>query len=173
MDGFYGAMAGACFTLLGFWWVVLTFGSAQMMRDPVRRRTARRVSLFFLLPALMCIIALLPVEDPRYWRATFIIAAVVGLVETSSGLRTGAHRPVMVGAFVLFLAIAAVAASPAALRALFPNVSPQPVEGVLLSLLVGLGAQLVWSHFTEVTDGRVDDLTDSPGSIAPQPPTAS
>lgn len=151
MDGFYGAMAGACFTLLGFWWVVLTFGSATIMRDPVGRRTSRRVSLFFLLPALMCIISLLPVEDPRYWRATFLLAAAVGLVETIGGLRTATHRPVMVAASVLFLAIAAVAASPSALRALFPGVSPQPVEGVLLSLLVGLGAQMVWSHFAGIT----------------------
>lgn len=166
MDGFYSAMAGACFTLLGFWWVVLTFGSARIMQDPVGRRRSRRVSLFFLLPALMCIIALLPVEDPRYWRATFIVAAAVGLVETVSGLRTGAHRPVMVAASVLFLAIAAVAASPATLRAIFPDVSPQPVEGVLLSLLVGLGAQVVWSYFADVTADDPQPETEKAGPTA-------
>ena len=56
---FYQTAAQLCFTLLGLWWLVLQTKYKEWINDSERRRMATSISLYFLLPGAMSLIALL------------------------------------------------------------------------------------------------------------------
>ena len=47
---FYAATSALCFTLLGFWWVVVQFRHEELTRDVASRRFIFLVSLHFIVP---------------------------------------------------------------------------------------------------------------------------
>jgi len=47
---FYATSSALCFILLGFWWIVVQFRHAELMRNRRLRRFAFLVSLHFIIP---------------------------------------------------------------------------------------------------------------------------
>lgn len=140
LDAFYGAFSPACFALLGLWLVV-----AQMRADEVRasrelNRRAYAVALFFALPGLMSVIALIDTGNPVFWRASFVILAAAGaaVMFPAHGLPGGARvRAVAdIAALVLYAAIAVLA--------LIGGPDPQRAEAVLLTALIFVGFNVAW-----------------------------
>jgi hypothetical protein len=165
LSAFYGTLAGICFGLLGLWWAVVQFrqGHDTWLRSPARRRTAYDVSLYFLLPGAMSLIALVSETSSPLWNVGFAIAALVGVAEAFamlvlSGRPDGA--PVLFRlapglALVLYAGIALLALFPGIVSLFDRNVQPIQVEGVLATILIFAGVNFAWLVFTE-------PLQDSP-----------
>jgi hypothetical protein len=140
LDAFYGAFSPACLALLGLWLVAV-----QMRADEVRasRELSRRtyaVALFFALPGLMGIIALIDTANPAFWRVSFAIIALVGVAALfpARGLPGGARvrNAADVAALILYLAIAVLAIIGGAVM--------QRTEAVLLTALLFIGFNVAW-----------------------------
>jgi hypothetical protein len=153
---FYATTSAVSFTLLGFWWVVVQFRHNEMTQDPGRRRLAFVVSLHFILPGLMSLGALLTADAPLVWRLTFGSAGVAGMIAVVIGSR-GVKDPTGVIAALgrwewlalpLYLVITLVAVSPESVKTAV-GLMPLQVEGVVMTLLVGLGILFAWALFTE------------------------
>ena len=153
-DTFYQAAAQICFTLLGLWWLVLQTKYAEWIADRGRRRMATNVSLYFLLPGAMSLVAL--VSHTRVlWASAFVVASLIGGAETAYSLLRPLPRSKMswpavalgVIGIILYLLIVLIALLPVIPQSL--GVVPLGVEAVLLTLLVVLGAWLAWRYFAE------------------------
>jgi hypothetical protein len=153
---FYATTSAVSFTLLGFWWVVVQFRHNEMTQDPGRRRLAFVVSLHFILPGLMSLGALLTTDAPLVWRLTFGSAGMAGMLAVVIGSR-GVKDPTGVIAALgrwewlalpLYLVITLVALSPESVQTAV-GLKPLQVEGVVMTLLVGLGILFAWALFTE------------------------
>src|SRR5215831_14563649 len=90
LSDFYSTVAGICFTLLGLWWVVVQFKFDAWSADPARRRTSFHVSMYFLVPGIMSLFAILSAHLTQLWRIGFAVSATIGLVES---LLLNASRP--------------------------------------------------------------------------------
>jgi hypothetical protein len=166
LTAFYQTAAQLCFTLLGLWWLVLQTKYQEWIGDDERRRMATSVSLYFLLPGVMSLIALLGADVPALWRTAFAVASAIGAVETIFAWgRAGRHAPRGVIAieqwvgFALYILIALVALIPAlTLSQIFGfAVDPLTTSGLALSLLVLLGVLLAWSYFLDRPVKMVED----------------
>ena len=165
LETFYSDLASVCFTLLGLWWVVVQFKFEAWMHHPARRRMAYDISLYFLLPGIMSLSSLLAADATVLWRLGFGIAGVLGAVETVALLRSPEESAswspwVRAGHWVavaLYVLIAVVAVQPALVRTLGLDLSPRTVEGILVTLLVFLGAQFVWEMFARTFDAPKGD----------------
>ena len=80
LSAFYGAFLPACFALLGLWLVAVQVRLTVWEKDPERRRRSYRVALHFALPGLMSMFALIDLQTPVFWRVSFGIVAVSGVV---------------------------------------------------------------------------------------------
>ena len=58
---FYTAASALCFTLLGFWWVVVQFRHEELTGDAASRRFMFLVSLHFIVPGLVSLASLLAI----------------------------------------------------------------------------------------------------------------
>jgi hypothetical protein len=152
MDAFYQTVAGLCFTLLGLWWAVVQFRHDEWMADAAHRRVATSVHLSFLAPGIMSLGAMTMGDVKLIWRLVFISAAVFGLAATvfliTSGMAAIGGRLVPLGRWLtvlLYALIALIAAVPTATQRFAPGLQPLQVEGLLLTLLVFVGASLAWS----------------------------
>ncbi len=150
---FYAAASALCFTLLGFWWVVVQFRHAELTRDVAARRFTFLVSLHFIVPGLVSLASLLATGP--MWRIAFGLAGVTGLAATWVGvsdagsiraLLGGMHRAVWLG-FPIYLLITGVAIAPDAVRTQL-GVEPLQVEGLLLLMILLIGILLAWFLFT-------------------------
>ena len=150
---FYAAASALCFTLLGFWWVVVQFRHAELTRDVSARRFTFLVSLHFIVPGLVSLASLL--ANGPLWRVMFAVAGMTGLGATWVGvfdagsirnLLGGMHRAVWLGVPVYAL-ITAVALVPDAVRSGL-GVEPLQVEGLLLLVILLVGILLAWFLFT-------------------------
>jgi hypothetical protein len=154
LDAFYGAFSPACLALLGLWLVAV-----QMRADEVRasRELSRRtyaVALFFALPGLMSVIALIDTANPVFWRASFAIIALVGaaVLFPAHGLPAGARLKNLadVVALILYVTIAVLA--------IIGGPVMQRTEAVLLTALIFLGFNVAWLFlFTPL--GPADEKT--------------
>ena len=140
LDAFYGAFSPACFALLGLWLVVVQIRADEVRASPALNRRAYAVALFFALPGLMSVIALIDTGNPAFWRASFVIIAVIGaaVLYPAHGLPGGARARAAadVAALVLYVAIAALA--------LVGGAYPERTEAVLLTVLLFLGFNIAW-----------------------------
>ena len=149
---FYAAAAALCFTLLGFWWVIVEFRHELLTRDRLARRFAFVVSLHFLLPGLASLASLLVTGS--MWRVVFALAGVTGLAWSLSVLLNGSHRTVgraARGAWAslpLYAAVCLFAAAPDLARSGL-GLEPLQVEGLLLTLVLLVGVLLAWGVFTD------------------------
>lgn len=163
-DTFYTTVATLCFALLGLWWVVVQFKYNEWMGNRGRRRMAYDISLYFLLPGIMSLIALLATDAKFLWRAAFVVAGIIGAVETlfmivgrypemgSSGLMR-AGRFVVLILYVLIALFAGIQDLPQRLNL---ALKPLEIEGIMISLMVFLGVNFVWVFFAEPTQTRAE-----------------
>ena len=148
IQSFYALMAGTCFALVGLWWNVVR-AKPEWTKDDQLRTLASGVYLAFLIPGLMSLIAQLSGDNKLIWRATFAIAAVLGMYYSirlmnkthTSAPKTPFYRnrwgTVLIYAFILIFA-------------LFPSLAtlmrllPLQMEGIFLAGLVLIGHGLSW-----------------------------
>jgi hypothetical protein len=140
LDAFYGAFSPACFALLGLWLVVVQMRADEVRASRELNRRAYTVALFFALPGLMSVIALIDTGNSLFWRAAFVIIALVGaaVLFPVHGLPGGARvrAAADVGALLLYAAIAVLA--------LIGGAHAARAEGVLLTALIFLGFNVAW-----------------------------
>jgi hypothetical protein len=155
LETFYSTVAQLCFVLLGLWWVVVQFKFETWKGDRRRRRTSRHVSLYFLLPGIMSLFALLSSRVTVLWRIGFGVMAAIGVIEAVLALtgRDRETRPsrqiVTVLTGLLFLAIAIFALAPSLATGLPGDLRPIEVEGILVSVLLFVGTTYAWAMFVE------------------------
>jgi hypothetical protein len=147
---FYGIMAGLSFTLLGLWWVAC-LSRREWVTGRLGRGMAYVVSMHFVLPGAMSLLALVAPELPAMWRITFTTAGVLGVMGTLlivAQVRRRAIRDVGVVvalqwvALPLYTLVAAVAALPEIVG--WIGLTPIQVEATLLVILIVLGTQSAW-----------------------------
>lgn len=166
LTAFYQTTSQLCFTLLGLWWLVLQTKYSEWISDHARRRLATTISLYFLLPGAMSLLALLSADNPLLWRIAFTIASILGVVVTApvwGPQRTVAKEatPLARGSgfgveifiaarwfgVVVYLFVLTLSIDPGIARLV--GATPLLLTGVGLSLLIVLGVSLAWSYFLE------------------------
>jgi hypothetical protein len=147
-------MALLCFTLLGLWWAVVAFRKHEWLGTPHRRRIAYIVSLGFMVPGAMSLLALDVTTEPVVWRSSFVLGGAIGGVSALTALNdlrkeprtTGVQLGVLASA-VLYLIVAVGAVVPNLPASLGTSLTPLQLEGILLSLLVLAGSNVAWLLF--------------------------
>ena len=159
LEVFYQTVAQLAFTLLGLWWLVLQTKYNEWIHSQTRRRMATNITLYFLLPGAMSLLALLATSSRLLWQVAFILAALIGAVATVFFLRA-AHASqwrnpwslrIVTAASSLGLALYALVIVVALLPDLFRamGTTPLTVAGVAVTLLVIVGVTLAWTYFIE------------------------
>jgi len=156
---FYQTVAQLSFTLLGLWWLVLQTKYSEWIHDRLRRRMATNITLYFLLPGSMSLLALLATNSRLLWQVSFIIAAVIGAVTAilflRDALKSQWHNPMSIRiislasglGLALYILVIIVALVPDTFRSL--GTTPLTVAGVGVTLLVIVGVTLAWTYFVE------------------------
>jgi hypothetical protein len=170
LDSFYSTVASLSFALLGLWWVVVQFKADLWLTDPVRRRRAYGISLYFLLPGLMSLLSLLAAEATWLWRVGFGVAGVMGMIEAvtilagrpTSGAAGGTRAVTAshVATLILYALVVVVAAWIGLPDALGLDLRSLVIEGILVTLILLLGVNLAWRYFVET----------APTPSSPSPP---
>jgi hypothetical protein len=150
---FYAASSALCFTLLGFWWVVVQFRHAELTRDPAARRFAFLVSLHFIVPGLVSLASLLATGP--IWRVAFGLAGLTGIAAAIAGMRAAGSKPGMLEGVrqvgwlgvPIYALVTLIAVVPDIARTGL-GVEPLQVEGLLLVVFLLVGILLAWSLFT-------------------------
>lgn len=162
LDAFYQAAAQISFTLLGLWWLVLQTKYAEWIANRARRRMATNISLSFLLPGAMSLMALAS-HARILWATAFVAASLFGGIETVRallpppiGAPTTHHLPwhaypLRIASLILYLLIILVALLPGIPQSF--GAAPLTVEAVSLTLIVVLGAAAAWLYFAEYQPG--------------------
>jgi hypothetical protein len=145
LDAFYGAFSPACLALLGLWLVAVQMRADEVRASRELRRRTYAVALFFALPGVMGVIALIDTADPAFWRVSFVIISLVGAAALFPvrGLPGGARvRNVAdIAAVMLYLAIAVLA--------VIGGADMQRTVAVLLTALIFLGFNVAWLFLFE------------------------
>jgi hypothetical protein len=156
----YIAVGEASFALLGLWWVVVEFRHSEWMRDKGKRRGAYGVSLHFLLPGVMSVMALAATTHGAVWRVAFCGAGVIGAVEAvrrvMTDRRAGGGPLSLVGHTVLalvYLLVAILALDTGLIDDVGIELTPLEAEGILVGLLLLTGVNLAWLAFAEPQEG--------------------
>jgi hypothetical protein len=165
---FYATASVLCFTLLGFWWIVVQFRHAELTRETGPRRFAFIVSLHFILPGLVSLASLL--ATGALWRVAFGLAGATGIAAAVIGLMDGTMRSGPLGRIArlawlvlpLYAALTLVAVDPSIAGSALGLV-PLQVEGLILVVVLLLGIMLAWLLFTEPLAPR------EVGELAPEP----
>jgi hypothetical protein len=150
---FYAAASALCFTLLGFWWVVVQFRHAELTASAAARRFMFLVSLHFIVPGLVSLASLLATGP--MWRIAFGLAGLTGIAAALAGTRAGGSMsPLLAGLRVkallgvpVYAVVTAVALAPDVVRTSL-GLEPLQVEGLLLLVVLLLGILLAWWLFT-------------------------
>ena len=151
-SAFYGVVSAINFTLLGLWWIAVKDWVDAVGGTASARRTAYLVSLQFVIPGTVSLLAQVAPDIVIVWRSAFAVAGAIGAVGVlmlSAELRRISDARIAPALFVVFgvplyLAVAVVAAVPA-LSASFPaGFTPIQVEALLVTMLVFLGTQEAW-----------------------------
>ena len=157
---FYTAASALCFTLLGFWWVVVQYRHAELTQDPGLRLFAFLVSLQFILPGMASMTSLLS-GDGALWRLTFSVAGLVGIAAVivaarEPAIRSGSLRSVsrLTWIGVPFYALLIVFAAAPDLARNGLSLEPLQVEGYLLTIILLIGILLAWFLFTDPAIAR-------------------
>jgi hypothetical protein len=158
-ETFYQTVAQLSFTLLGLWWLVLQTKYDEWIHHRIRRRMATNITLYFLLPGSMSLLALLATNSRLLWQIAFFLAAIIGAATTTLFLRDARksqwHNPWSIRiihltsgvGLALYALVIVVALLPDAIRAL--GAAPLTVAGIGVTLLVIVGVTLAWTYFIE------------------------
>jgi hypothetical protein len=154
-ETFYTTVAGASFTLLGLWWVVLQVRHEEWMRTRAGRTLGYDVTLFFLFPGAMSLLSLVSGDTTIIWQVGFIIASILGGVGAliaiflllNDRLIPGKH-PILVGTHmatvVIYTLVIVFAWDPNLPSDLGWQVKPLQVEGILLTALLMLALNFAY-----------------------------
>jgi hypothetical protein len=157
LDSFYAIVSGTCFALVGLWWGVVQFNKDWLKRDETRA-VAGGIYLSFLIPGVMSLIAQVSGENKLIWRATFVIAAALGMSFTARLIVKTRASTGPIGPFrryrwiviVLYLLVLVFGAAPELANPL--NLQPLQVESILLALLILIAHGLTWEFMTQPED---------------------
>ncbi len=154
-DAFYAAASALCFTLLGFWWVVVQFRHAELTSEPGPRTFAFLISLQFILPGLVAMASLLA-GGGALWRVVFALAGVVGIAAVVVAARVPGAGSGVLRSISRLTWIAVPFYALLVLFAVAPNLArdaltlePLQVEGYLLMVILLIGILLAWFLFTD------------------------
>lgn len=140
LDAFYGAFSTACLALLGLWLVVVQMRADEVRANRELRRRAYAVALFFALPGLMSVIALIDTGNPAFWRVSFVLIALIGaaVLYPAHGLPGGARARNIadIAALVLYVVVA--------ILAVIGGADAERAEAVVLTALIFLGFNIAW-----------------------------
>jgi hypothetical protein len=140
LDAFYGAFSTACLALLGLWLVAVQMRADEVRASPELSRRTYAVALFFALPGLMTVIALIDTANPAFWRVSFVILALVGAAAMFPvhGLPGGrqVRNTADIAAIILYLAVAVLA--------IIGGPVMQRAVAILLTALIFLGFNIAW-----------------------------
>jgi hypothetical protein len=153
---FYVTVSSISFTLLGLWWVVVQ-GRDTWRMNVARRRMAYVVSLHFVLPGVMSVLALVAPDLGVLWRITFVTAGLLGLLGAGyvAATLTDEHdcprlvRVIEWVAIPIYVVIAIVAVVPELVATLGIGLTPLQVEGIILAILLFFGVQAAWILMVE------------------------
>jgi hypothetical protein len=153
LESFYAIVSGTCFALVGLWWGVVQFNKNWLKHEETRA-LAGGIYLSFLIPGVMSLIAQVSGETPLIWRATFVIAAALGMYSTGKLMTKTRAAPGPIGPFhryrwiviVLYLLVLIFGAVPDLANPL--NMRPLQVEAILLALLILIAHGLTWEFMT-------------------------
>lgn len=149
-SSFYGVVSAINFTLLGLWWVAVKDRAERTVETPASRRVAYLVSLQFVIPGTVSLLAQVAPDVPLVWRSAFAIAGAIGAVGIAllaRDMRATTEAKVAPALFLLigvpiYLLVIAVAAVPEAFTG--AEFTPIQAEATLVTLLVFLGVQEAW-----------------------------
>jgi len=154
-DTFYAAASALCFTLLGFWWVVVQFRHVELTHAAGPRRFAFLVSLYFVLPGLVSLASLLA-GGGILWRLSFGLAGIVGIVAVVVGTRQVTATSGTMAALARWSWLAVPLYALLGVIAAFPEIArkglglePLQVEGYILVVILLLGILFAWMLFTD------------------------
>lgn len=140
LDAFYGAFSPACLALLGLWLVAVQMRADEIRASPELSRRTYVVALFFALPGLMSVFALIDSGNSVFWRVSFAVMSLGGAAALfpARGLPGSARiRNVAdVMAVTLYLAIAVLA--------MIGGLPRERAAAVLLTALIFLGFNVAW-----------------------------
>ena len=154
LSAFYGAFSPACFALLGLWLVAVQIRLPIWEKDPERRRRSYGVALYFALPGMMSVFALIDVQNSLFWRMSFgvvafggvvVLAAVWGWPVPRERDAAGVRRLPAADWLGLAAYLAAIALYVLiGVLAVLGGLSAQRTVAVLQTLLVFLGFNVAW-----------------------------
>jgi hypothetical protein len=153
-DTFYAAASALCFTLLGFWWVVVQFRHAQLTASPAARRLAFLVSLYFIVPGLVSLASILAAGG-ILWRVAFGLGGLAGIaavvVATRQPGATGTIRLLARWSWVAvpFYGLLTLFALVPSLARTALGLEPLQAEGYVLVAILFLGVLFAWLLFTD------------------------
>lgn len=164
-ETFYQTAAPLCFTLLGLWWLVLQTKYHEWINDPARRRSVTNITLYFLLPGSMSLLAVLSGPQRLIWQVGFIIAGTLGIITSVVLIRDAARSPrrfykrrswdAMLAAaarwagLLAFVGVVAVALIPDTIAV--SGAAPLTVAGIMVTIVIVLGLVLAWDYFIDPT----------------------
>jgi drug/metabolite transporter (DMT)-like permease len=152
-SAFYGVISAVNFTLLGLWWVAVKDRADVVGETPSSRLTAYLVSLQFVIPGTVSLLAQVAPEVVIVWRCAFAVAGIVGafgIYMLARELRRTSDERVAPTLFLVFgiplyAAVVLVALlAPALKEVLAPDFKPIQLEAFLITMLVFLGVQEAW-----------------------------
>jgi hypothetical protein len=157
-DVFYQSVSTASYTHLGLWLVVVQ-ARDEWRFVVARRRMAYIVSLHFLLPGAMSVLALAAPDQAIVWRVSFAVAGAIGVIGVAliaQTLRQDADAPRLVRwqqwvVLPVYIVITAPAIAPGIVQALGLSLTPLQTEAIVLSLLLFFGVQSAWFLLVEPT----------------------
>jgi hypothetical protein len=150
---FYATSSALCFTLLGFWWVVVEFRHTELTHDAASRRFTFLVSLHFIVPGIVSLASLL--ATGALWRVAFGVAGLTGVLAVITGMRDVASRPGPLRSLgraawlgvPLYALLTLIAIVPDIARSALA-LDPLQAEGFILLVVLLLGILLAWILFT-------------------------
>jgi len=149
-SSFYGVVSAINFTLLGLWWVAVKDRAERIGETESSRRVAYLVSLQFVIPGTVSLLAQVAPDTPMVWRSSFAVAGLVGAVGIALLARDIRATTAAKVAPALFLVIGVPIYLLVIAVALFPEgftgggFRPIQAEATLVTLLVFLGVQEAW-----------------------------
>jgi hypothetical protein len=169
LDAFYAAFSPACLALLGLWLVAVQMRADEVRASHELSRRTYAVALFFALPGLMGVIALIDTANPAFWRVSFVIIALVGaaVLFPAHGLPAGARvrNTADIAAVILYLAIAVLAA--------IGGPDMQRTDAVLLTVLIFLGFNIAWLFLFTPLDATAAKEPPVTPTAPPRPPVSN
>jgi hypothetical protein len=156
---YYTAFSPSCFSLLGLWLIIISINADTWLNSGrLRQQQVYAVAKFFAVPGTMSLLALINPDSTIVWRVVFSLIALIGVGcmvllgpvrhEHSHGLLDISDHVVYWGTLALYVAIAALAMTPASIL---------EYEGVLLTVLMLVGIHIALRLMLTVrTPGKLD-----------------